>query len=166
VKAFAIYPPANEVPVPWSTRTLLISNDDLAVGIFGGDLYSSGFVIRLAVRFRIPLFPAKDVHLITARVAERSAEEAQYGLDFSVTYEPKGSQGDSSDDRTSAAFRFIQSSGTTEACDMSIWVTPRPEPTESAVIIVSWPYFDLGFSEAVFDGIEFDLSGSPPLRLW
>ena len=123
VAGFQVNPPDDELPAVLGVRAVLGRTHDVIVGVVGGDLYSSGFSLRLAVRCRVPLFPPERLNHVAAFLAEDSGEQAEHGLDLSIHYRPAPIRLNGSTLERRAGFRHVMSSGRNLATDIQLWVS-------------------------------------------
>ena len=163
---FRVNPPDDELPAVLDVRAILGRTDDVIVGIVGGDLYSSGFTLRLAVRCRVPLVPPDRLNHIAGRLAEDSKDQAQDGLDLSIHYRLASIRPSEPEVKRRAGFRHIMSSGRNLAVDIELWVSPRPELNELVIFMLNWPQVGINSSDETIDGSEFALTPEGPIYLW
>lgn len=127
--------PENELPGTWDASFHFV-HDNIAVGIFGGFVYRSGFTFRVAARLnREPVIGSEFFDGITRWLADRPPVDGDVGLQLSITYKSVGG------DVLSPGFRNTKGSGTGNSTDLDLWVSPLPAPTDAISIALEWPTF-------------------------
>jgi hypothetical protein len=164
-------PPDNEIPGSLDF-TGLVQGTDIAVGLFGGEVYSSGMSLRLAVRIRRLTDPSVDLGsqifqhgrpgwgptggslLIGVGFADgrtaTNVDAYSHADPFELSDEPRLSSSGGGGGRT---------------WDLQFWLTPAPPPGDLTVII-AWPAQGVPETQLLVPAASLARAAANVVELW
>ncbi|MHB1491668.1 MAG: hypothetical protein ACYCTH_14395, partial [Cellulomonas sp.] len=152
-------PPENELPCAAALSAVLARTGDVAIGLDGATVFSTGVVLRILVRRRRDGEPSRSEDLVSLAhgggMPPADGRQLMLGVEL-ADGRRAAMLGDpwfrrlSEDDALDVALVSRGAGGGGRAYDASYWLTVVP-PAGDLTVVCAWPAFDIPETRTVLD---------------
>lgn len=156
--------PENEIPVALPISVVLARTDDVAVALFGPQVYTTGVSFTLVVRVR-PSSPLGSGHALNELIWEQRPGAGRFLLGVELADGRRASSGSMRRRDSDLVFHSGSGSGGQASVEQTWWLSPLPPEGPVRVVVRC---AELGIEESVteLDGSAIRRAADDVVTLW